>query len=253
MSGMRSGLYVGKVTHRRVRDREHALAYPAFYALVDLDELSGMECRPWFGANRRACFAWYDRDHGDGSGRPFREWLIEHLCERGFPAEEWRFEVLCLPRVFGFVFNPITVVYAYSGCELRAMVYEVNNTFGQRVHYILPAATDGRRVNRQCCGKTMHVSPFFDVTGHYVFDLSLPGGSVALSIRYEDEQGLRLHAAFSGRRLEWSAATVRSVLRQFPLMTAKVIAGIHWEAFKLWRKGLRFYPNPHAGEVPPHG
>ena len=63
----------------------------------------------------------------------------------------------------------------------------------------------------------------------------------------------RLHAAFTGRRVEWSASAVRGVLRRFPLMTLQVIAGIHWEAFKLWRKGLRYYPNPHAGEVPPHG
>ena len=253
MSTLRSGLYLGRVTHRRVRDRAHALSYPAFYALFDLDELPGLTGFPWFGVNRRACLAWRDGDHGDGGGEPFRDWLSRRLCARGFEAQAWRYEVLCLPRVFGYVFNPITVVYAYSGGELKAMVYEVNNTFGQRVHYVLPAAADGRRVLRQHCGKTMHVSPFFDVAGGYVFDLSLPGQTVALSIRHEDEQGLRLHAAFTGRRLEWSASALRTVLRRFPLMTAKVVAGIHWEAFKLWRKGLRYYPNPHAGEVPPHG
>ena len=236
-----------------MRDREHTLAYPAFYALFDLDELPGLPGYPWFGANRPACLSWQDRDHGDGTGRPFRDWLTAHLCASGYPARQWRYEALCLPRVFGYVFNPITVVYAYAAQELRAIVYEVNNTFGQRVHYVLPAGTTGRRVLRQRCAKTMHVSPFFDVEGRYVFDLSLPGPSVALSIRHEDQQGLRLHAAFAGRRLEWTPAALRQVLRRFPFMTAKVMAGIHWEAFKLWRKGLRYFPNPHTGEVPPHG
>ena len=253
MSEVRSGLYVGKVTHRRVRDRAHTLAYPAFYALFDLDELPTLPVFPWFGVNRRACLAWHDRDHGDGRGLPFRAWLSRHLCALGFPAQTWRYEVLCLPRVFGYVFNPITVVYAYAGHELKAMVYEVNNTFGQRVHYVLPAAAEGRRVLRQQCEKTLHVSPFFDVTGGYAFDLTLPGPTLALSIRHADEQGLRLHAAFTGRRLEWSSGALRGVLRRFPFMTLQVIAGIHWEAFKLWRKGLRYYPNPHPGEIPPHG
>ena len=94
---------------------------------------------------------------------------------------------------------------------------------------------------------------FRSVTGGYAFDLTVPGATLALAIRHHDHEGLRLHAAFTGRRVEWSASALRGVLRRFPLMTLQVIAGIHWEAFKLWRKGLRYYPNPHAGEVPPHG
>lgn len=253
MKALRSGLYVGQVTHRRVRDCTHTLAYEAFYALIDLDELQALALMPWFGANRFAFLSWRERDHGAGDTRTFRQWLTDHLCARGYPAQDWRFQVLCLPRMLGYVFNPISVVYAYAGDSLQAMVYEVNNTFGQRVHYVVPATTEGRRVARQQCTKTMHVSPFFDVSGGYVFDLSLPAETVAFAIRHEDEQGLRLHAAFSGRRLPWTAASLRAVLVRFPLLTAKVMTGIHWEAFKLWRKGLRFHPNPHTPEVPPHG
>ena len=253
MNAPKSALYLGQVTHRRVREREHSLRYQAFYLLLDLDELPMLASRPWFGVNRSACLGWRDADHGAGDGASFRDWLVEYLGGQGYSAKQWRFEVLCMPRVLGFVFNPITVVYAYDGTQLVAMVYEVNNTFGQRVHYVMPATAAGRRVQRQHCPKTLYVSPFFDVDGGYVFDLSLPGPTIALSIRHEDAAGLRLHAAFTGHRVSWSTTAVTRVFLRFPLQTAKVLAGIHWEALKLWRKGVRFFPNPHTHEVPPHG
>ena len=252
MTALRSGLYVGQVTHRRVRVREHTLAYRAFYLLLDLSELPRVRQWPWFSVNRRGLMAWHDRDHGDGTGEPFQDWLVRLLESRGFLHPDWRFEVLCLPRVFGYVFNPITVVYCYSAAGLQALVYEVNNTFGQRIHYVLPARAEGRRIARQRVDKALYVSPFFDVAGNYVFDLTMPADSLALSIRHEDAAGLRLHAAFTGRRIAWSGQALRRVLLSFPLMTFKVFAGIHREAFRLWRKGLPIHPRPEPPESAPH-
>lgn len=245
---MRSAIYIGRVTHHRARGSVHDLAYSLFYLLIDLDELAELERPGLFGWNRAALLGFHDADHGRGDGRPFAESLTAALRDAGLTARRWRFEVLCLPRVLGYVFNPISVVYCHDDTRLVAMVYEVNNTFGDRVNYVLPVADDGSRVIRQDCAKAMHVSPFFDIAGRYRFDLTPPGERIALSIRHEDEQGLRLHAGFTGRRLPWSAANLARAWLRFPFATLKVIIGIHWEALHLWRKGLPFHPRPQSTE-----
>ncbi len=246
---LRSALYVGRVTHHRAKPRVHDLVYTLFYALIDLDELPRLVRPGLFGWNARALMSFRDRDHGHGDGRPFREVLEELLVAAGLPGRRHRFEVLCLPRVAGYVFNPLSVIYCHDGDDLVAMVYEVSNTFGERVHYVLPvAAADAAQVIRQRCGKTMYVSPFFDVSGGYRFDLTRPRERLALSIRYEDEEGLRLHAGFTGQRLAWTTRNLLAASARFPFATAKVIAGIHWEALRLWLKGLPLHPRPTVTE-----
>lgn len=250
---MRSGIYRGRVTHHRARPRVHDLAYELFYLLIDLDELPALSRSRWlFGWNRPALFAFHDEDHGRGDGRPFRDTLVDTLREAGYVARRWRFEVLCLPRVLGYVFNPITVVYCRDGERLVAMLYEVSNTFGERVNYLLPVADDGATVIRQTCAKAMYVSPFFDVDGRYRFDLTGPGERLALSIRHEDAAGLRLHAGFSGRRLPWTTRNLLRMFLRFPLATFKVMVGIHWEALRLWLKGIPLFPRPQSTESKSH-
>lgn len=256
---LRSGIYCGWVTHRRTRPRAHTLRYSLFYLLLDLDELPALDrFGPLFRWNRRGLLSFYDSDHGHGQdeGEPargsFRASLTATLLGAGYAARPYRFEVLCLPRIFGYVFNPITVVYCYDAERLIAMLYEVNNTFGQRVNYLLPVTQDGVRVLRHSCEKAMAVSPFFDVTGRYRFDLTTPAARLALSIRYEDAEGLRLHAAFTGRRLPWTARNLLSLLVRFPFATVKVVAGIHWEALRLWLKGIAIHPRPLSKETKPY-
>lgn len=249
---LRSALYVGRVTHHRPRPRVHDLSYSLFYALIDLDEAPALVRRGLFGWNRPAALAYFDRDHGSGDGRPLRECLDAQVTGAGLPARRYRYELLCLPRVFGYVFNPISVVWCYDGAALVAMIYEVNNTFGDRVHYVLPVTAPEAPVVRQRCDKTMHVSPFFDVAGSYRFDLTRPGERFALSIRHEDDQGLLLHAGFTGRRLPWTTRHLGLALARFPLATVKVIAGIHWEALRLWAKGVPFHSRPTAPESKSH-
>lgn len=247
-TALRSALYVGRVTHHRARPRVHDLSYSLFYALLDLDEAPLLARRGLFGWNRAAAMAFHDADHGAGDGRPVRDCFDAKLVEAGLPARRYRYELLCLPRVFGYVFNPISVAWCYDGDTHVAMLYEVNNTFGDRVHYVLPVTAPASPVVRQTCAKSMYVSPFFDVAGHYRFDLTRPRERFALSIRHEDADGLRLHAGFTGRRLPWTTRNLGGVLARFPWATAKVIGGIHWEALRLWLKGVPLFPRPPALE-----
>lgn len=246
-SGLRSAIYVGRVTHHRARPRVHDLDYALFYALIDLDELPQLARRGLFGWNTRAPMSFHDADHGTLPGRAFRDSLDETLAAAGLPRRHYRYAVLCLPRVLGYVFNPISVVYCHADDVLVAMVYEVNNTFGERVNYVLPVAADAA-VIRQRCDKTMYVSPFCELSGSYRFDVTRPRDRLALSIRHEDAEGLRLHAGFTGRRLPWTSRTLLTALARFPFATVKVIAGIHWEALRLWLKGVPLFPRPTASE-----
>ena len=248
---LRSALYVGRVTHHRARPRVHDLAYSLFYALIDLDEAPRLARRGLFGWNAPGLMSFFDADHGRRDGHSWRDSLQEALVSAGLPPRRYRFEALCLPRMFGYVFNPISVVYCHDGDTLVAMIYEVRNTFGQQVQYLLPVTT-AARVIRQRCDKTMYVSPFCAVDGSYGFAVTRPRERLALSIRHDDAAGTILHAGFTGHRLPWTTGNLCRVLGRFPLATLKITAGIHWEALRLWAKGIPIHPRPTATEPKPH-
>ena len=242
----RSAVYRGEVVHTRTSPREHCLRYSVFYLLLDLDEVAAMASTSrLFGWNRPAWFSFLGADHGDG--RDLRECLRDVLAEAGLEDPAWRFQILCMPRVLGYVFNPISVVYCYSkDGELSAMVYEVNNTFGERLSYVVPVSGDPERV-KQRCDKALFVSPFFDMEGHYDFNLSRPRESLDITIDYRHADEHRLHVVFRGRRQAFTARTLRGLALCYPAVTFKVIAGIHFEALKLWLKGIPLVRHIKAG------
>ena len=245
-----SALYGGSVTHVRLRPVRHRLRYRMLTMLLDLDELPELSRRLWlFGHNRRAVFAFRDRDHGDGSGTPLAEQIAAMLRGAGLDPAGGRIRVLCMPRVLGMVFNPITV-YFCDGADgaLQAMVYEVNNTFGQRHTYLIPA--QGTDVQHQGCEKRFYVSPFMDMEQRYRFRVAPPGERFALAIEAADEAGPLLYAAFTGRRRALTDAGLARALLGHGLQAVRVVGGIHWEALKLWLKGMRLRPRPAPPAAP---
>lgn len=251
-----SCLYFGTVIHHRTRPERHRLRYRVFALYVDLDELPDLarDLR-LFSHNRHGLFSFMDRDHGSGGGAPLRTWVESNLSAAGIEPDGGAIQLLCYPRILGFVFNPLSVYYCHcrSG-ELVAIIYEVNNTFGERHCYVIPtAAKDEERSNgkiRQVCDKQFYVSPFMAVSGQYNFRLTPPGEQVSVVINYTDDHGLLLHAAFAGER---AVLSDRALIRAFfthPLMTLKVVAGIHWEAAKLWRKRIPLIKRPPPPQHP---
>ncbi|MDO1558807.1 DUF1365 domain-containing protein [Brevundimonas sp. 2R-24] len=229
-----SSLYVGKVTHRRLRPARHDLAYRVFMGLFGLDEAPALS-RGWaFGFNRPGLISLYEKDHGDGSGAPLKAQvealLTRHGLEGGGPVR-----MLCMPRVLGYVFNPLTVYFCHArDGRLTALVHEVNNTFGERHHYVLAVRGDG--VIEQACAKAFRVSPFLGMDMDYRFRVEAPGETVAVSILASDAEGPMLTAAFSGRRRPFTAGAILAAWLSHPLLTLKVILGIHWEALFIWLK-----------------
>jgi hypothetical protein len=143
------------------------------------------------------------------------------------------------------VFNPISTFFCHrADGTLAAILYEVNNTFGQRHSYLIAVADPAARPIRQSCAKALYVSPFMGMDMRYDFAVRPPGADVALTVRGSDVDGTLIVATFAGRRREVSDGAVLATFLRHPLLTAKVVGGIHWEALKLWIKGVRLTQRP---------
>ncbi len=183
--------------HRRVRPRAHYLRYNVFYLLLDLDELPGLNLR-LLGVERAGLLSFRARDHGDGSGN-LKGWVSDSLRATKIAGDLGRVTLMSFPRIFGFVFNPISVYFCFDPAgALMATLYEVNNTFGGRHTYVLEAKSGSNGTVRQSCAKRLYVSPFNDVSGGYRFAVRPPAEKVALSIDQHDADGHLLQAALPG-------------------------------------------------------
>lgn len=245
-----SALYVGEVMHARLRPRRHRLCYRVFWLLLDLDEIDRLDRRlKTFSRGRFNLLSFHDRDHGDGSGAPLRDQINARLSEIGVDIGAGAVRLLTMPRVLGFVFNPISLYYCHhEDGRLAAMVYEVTSTFGERRAYVLPVAQDGAENGRfrQETDKRLYVSPFMDMEMRYVFKGRPPGEVMALSIDGVDRDGVLIAAAMTGARRPMRDRALIAAALSIPLLTVKVVAAIHWEALKLWLKRVPLTQKPAA-------
>jgi DUF1365 family protein len=241
-----SALYVGTVTHHRLRPRRHRLHYDVFYLLLDLDEAESLSrSSRLLGLGRFGLVSFHAADHGDRSAVPLRQQVENHLRAAGLAPDGGPIRLLTLPRILGFVFNPISVYFCYRrNGELAAVLHEVTNTFGDRHTYLTPVAAIHGAELRHRCEKVLHVSPFLDRDMRYAFHLTLPGETLALTVTGLDGNGPLLVATLEARRRELSDRALARILAAFPLMTLKVVVAIHWEALRLWLKGLAVRPRP---------
>lgn len=242
----RSALYVGSVIHRRLRPRPHRLRYRVFWMLLDLDEIEGLAARlRLFSSNRFNLVSFHDRDHGDGSARPLRAQITAKLVEAGVAFDGGRLMLFCMPRVFGYGFNPLSVWFCYRrDGSLAAILYDVHNTFGERHTYVKAVAPGNEAVVHQQAQKVFHVSPFLGMDMGYTFRVAPPEDRVSVAIRGEDDDGPLIVASLAGDRVELSDRALLRQLAIHPLLTLKVIAAIHWHALRMLLKGFRIYPNP---------
>jgi DUF1365 family protein len=241
-------MYVGRVMHQRVRPKRHLLRYRTWSLLLDLDELPELSRRlRFFSHNRANLFSTRDSDYGDGGAQPLRAQVEAHMRAAGLAPDGGAIRLLTMPRLLGYAFNPISVYYCHARSgALRAMLYEVNNTFGQRHSYFIPVeAGAGARI-RQSCAKKLYVSPFMPMAMTYDFFVSPPGEALSLRIVNSDADGVVMTASQEQRRVALSDAALLKVFVTHPLLTVKVIGGIHFEAMLLWLKGLRVQDRPSA-------
>lgn len=252
---MNSALYSGDVVHARLRPRRHRLRYRVFWLLLDLAELDAVDRRlRLLSRNRFNLLGFHDRDHGDGSGRPLRDQILELLDREGVDIGAGAIRLLTMPRVLGYVFNPISLYYCHRpDGRLAAMVYEVTSTFGERHAYVLPVAAEDAAEDRirQSADKRLYVSPFMTMGMRYDFRGKAPSEALTLLIDGFDREGLLIATAMRGRRRPLTDRTLLTAALAMPLLTLKVTAGIHWEALRLWLKGVPLTSRVLPPTVPP--
>lgn len=242
----RSAAYVGRVVHARKRPRAHRLKYSVFYLLLDLEELPelGRKLR-LFGYNRRGLFSFHERDHGPRDGSSLRGWVDSQLDKAGIAIPDGQVKLLCLPRILGYVFNPISIFYCYDrDGHFRAALYEVANTFRETHTYLLPVEGDNAEMVHHEFDKELYVSPFIPMDCHYSIALRSPDNHASIAIRESDAEGDLLAATFHGTRSELTDGFLAGTFPRFPLLTLKVMVGIHWDALKLWVKGTPVFRHP---------
>jgi DUF1365 family protein len=240
-----SGLYCGLVSHARVKPRKHQLAYRVFMLLVDLDELPDLKLKT-LGVGRFNLFGFDPKRFGDGSGRPLKAQIESTLGEAGI-ATGGPIRMLAMPQILGRAFNPLTVYFCHTPKgALSAILYEVNNTFGERHSYLIPAPNAA--LVKQGCAKGFYVSPFMDMDLTYAFRILRPEERVLVAVDTSDAEGLILAASFCGERRELTDAALLKAWLTHPWMTIGVVAAIHIEALQIWLKGEKVRMRPTKAE-----
>mgnify|MGYP006299241419 FL=1 len=235
-------LYVGRVMHHRLRPFRQRFTYRMWTLFVPLDGWDTLaRGLRLLSVERPGLLSLRARDHGPRDGRPLEPWVRAQLAERGIDDGGGRIFMLAMPRVLGYVFNPLTVYYAYDRDDrLTALLYEVKNTFGGQHVYAFAVEPGAERLAHGC-DKEFYVSPFIGMDAHYAFNLEPPGARLSLVISERVSEGPQLVASLTARRRPLrDGQLLRRLLATGPL-TFTVIAGIHLEALKLWWRGARFH------------
>ena len=248
IEGDAAALYVGDVMHARLKPAGHRFSYRVMSLLVDLDRLEVADRQSMlFGVNRRALYSFYEADHGDRDGSSLRAYAQRCAAEHGMDLTNGRVLLLCYPRLMGYTFNPLSVYFCYhANGEPALVIYEVRNTFGDIHAYPLPVEPGNISPAgiRQTQDKRFYVSPFVEMAMRYHFRVTTPNDRLKLRILETDSEGPLLSATFSGRRRSLASKELLRSFFSLPLVTLKVMAAIHWEALRLWLKGMRPVPRP---------
>jgi len=241
----KSALYLGSVIHRRLRPKRHYLRYAAFWMLLDLDEIGELDRHlRLFSRGRFNAMSFFNTDHGEQTQESLRRQVERHLAAAGIALDGGAIRLLCMPRIFGYGFNPLSIYFChYGGGALAALLYEVRNTFGERHSYLIPVAQDDGTI-RQSCDKSFYVSPFMDMSVRYAFRVVPPGDKLSVVVSAGDAQGPTIVASLAGRRAALTDAALLRLLLRMPFLTLKVIAAIHWHALLMWLKGFALRPRP---------
>ena len=239
----------GQVRHARIKPAKNAFSYATYFLMLPMRAMQASRSHS-LAHNQSGLLSFYDRDHGDGRANAVA-WLDELLVREGITDATGEAWLHTYPRVLGYTFKPVSFWYCHGGDgSLRVIVVEVNNTFGERHCYLLDKPHYGQSLTAD---KVFHVSPFCTLDGSYRFRFmrSWRAGleKTVARIDYDDSTGPLIQTSVSGTLEPVTNAALRKALWRYPAMTFGVVARIHWQAFKLWRKHVPFIPKPKPPEL----
>lgn len=241
---MNNWMTSGTVWHRRQRTRDHAFTYPVTCLCFPLAHLADLEKTPLLSVNRAGLFSFHEADHGPRDGTPLLTWIHGVLADNGLACADGDIRLQTMPRVLGRAFNPISFWFCHDRAgRLRAVLCEVNNTFGGHHHYLV-AHPDGRPIRATDtlhADKVLHVSPFFRPRGRYRFRFDVTDTASHVRIDYHDDDGPALRTAVHTRHRALSGPALITALLAPPWPSLSVWPRIHLQALRLWLKGVPFH------------
>lgn len=260
---MNSCLYECHVMHARFAPRRHRFLYRIFMFALDLDELDALHRRfALFSLNRRNLYSFREGDFlpvgepihnaaapaaeskpAASGASQLKARVTAYLAKHGVDLSGGRVVLVTLPRVLGYLFNPVSFYFCYDrdGTPVAALA-EVTNTFKEmKVYFLGPQRRTGNAGFEQRTPKHFYVSPFADVDVAFDFHLRPPGER--LSVQIDDYIGTErtLTSTLSGPRRKLTGARLAWYAVKYPLITVKVITLIHWHALLLWLKRVPWF------------
>ena len=236
-----SSIYNGHVIHKRFWPKKHFFKYKVFSLLIDLSELYQLEKElTLFSYNKFNVLSFYDIDHGPRDGSSLIDWVKENMTKNNINTDGITIKLLCYPRIWGYVFNPLSVFFVYDkNSNLVSILYEVKNTFNEQHTYIFKLQKTEKLIEHSC-RKKFHVSPFIEMNCTYYFKIAKPGEKISVYIDQYDNKNKLLVALQEGIKVILNNKNLIKVFISHPMMSFKIILAIHFEAFKLWIKGIKF-------------
>ena len=243
---LKSLIFEGQVRHKRYHQKKHQFKYNVFNMLIDIDDLKYLDKNlNLFSFNKFNIFSFYEKDHGLKNGTPVKDWILEVISKSDIDIEANNLKIYCLcyPRILGYVFNPITVWSIYDRKELKILIYEVRNTFGEDHSYVFMLDNEEQKLNHRR-KKLFHVSPFINLNAEYNFSTEINEDFTNIIIKESTDKKPLLLASFNGKSVELNDLNLIKIFFKYPLMTLKVIFGIHFHALFLYLKKVKFEPHP---------
>jgi uncharacterized protein len=244
---IKPSLLFAKVMHKRLSPKVNTFNYNIYYLSFPLSQMTELADSWRFGVNKPGLLSFYEQDHGARDGSALLPWITHILNDYGLTKANGEIVLVTMPRVLGYVFNPVSFWFCLDReGGLRAVLSEVNNTFGER-HCYLCAHPDQKVIEEHDimhAQKLFHVSPFLHREGHYEFRFNMKNHKFGIWINYFDQQGKKLLTAMTGAVVPYTAANRRKAFWRYPMITYRAIFLIHWQAIKLFMKGIRYVSKP---------
>ena len=239
-----SCLFYGEVIHKRFKPFIHLFKYKVFSILLDYDEIESIQNNfRFFSYNKFNLLSFNDIDHGYRNGKSLKDFVLFELNKNNIKFNNLKIKILCFPRIFGYVFNPLSAIYCYSENNLFSIFYEVKNTSHEQHTYIFINKNNKKRKNYiHKCNKKFYVSPFNKNEGYYIFNITEPKNKISIYIKqYLSNNSLLLYASQIGYKKKFSTKNIIKSFIRYPFLTFYVMFSIHWQAFKILLKGGKYY------------
>jgi DUF1365 family protein len=238
------GILQATIRHKRLFPKENAFAYRAFYVHLNMHNLYQKTSSWIFGRNKKRLMSYQEKDHGLRDGSDASSWAMGVLKDHRITFDG--LSLLAMPRVCGYLFNPVSFWFAYQEEALVAVLTEVNNTFGETHSYLCKPSQD-QVITKAVwfeADKLFHVSPFMDRTGYYRFNFNWEGEHKKVLIHYHDEGRLKLVTSIEGTQVPMTKTGLLKRFLGVPFLTFKVVALINYQALKIWMKKIKYRPKP---------